>query len=242
MAIRTERVEYAFGDEIMEGVCAFDDAVDGPRPGVLVVHPATGLSEFEIERAQALAQLGYVGFACDLYGKGISFPTDDDAIDYARKLVVTAGRFDGLMALAMQVMRDHPAVDNGRTAALGYCLGGRAVLNLARLGEDVRGVISFHGSLLPHPDRPPVNPMTAKVLILHGWHDPYVPAEQIDMIGAELTALDADWQVHVYSKTGHTFTNPHKVSDVEWVEYNPVADRRSWKSATDFLAELFEDG
>ncbi|MFC3172793.1 dienelactone hydrolase family protein [Novosphingobium bradum] len=238
MPIRTEPVEYAFGDLVLEGLCAYDDSAP-PRPGVLVVHTALGPGRFEAERAVALAEMGYVGFVADLYGRDAHYENDEEAIVFARSLVRLAGAFDGRMAASMAALRAHPAVDPARTAALGFCLGGRAVLNLARLDDPVAGVISFHGGLMPHPEKKAVAPMPARVLICHGWHDVYDPPAHIMAVGEELTEAGADWQIHAYGAAGHGFTDPYKTPKGEFHRYIELVARRSWQATGNFLAELF---
>jgi dienelactone hydrolase len=142
------------------------------------------------------------------------------------------------MKLALETVRRLERVDKDRVAAIGFCFGGLCVLDLARTGADLRGVVSFHGLLKP-PGNTQGNKIQAKVLVLHGHDDPMVPVEDVVALERELTEAGADWQVHVYGHTMHAFTNP-KANDPNFgTVYNPVADRRSWLAMQNFLEEIF---
>jgi dienelactone hydrolase len=238
MTITKQALAYGPGDQF-EGWVAFDESWSGPRPGVLIVHSALGRSLHEDEVAEDLAKLGYVGFSIDLYGKGVRPADAEDGIAMARKHLADPKGVAARRDAAVQALLEHPAVDPKRFAAIGFCLGGRVVLDLARSGSDVAGVVSLHGGLLPSP-LPTVLPIRAKMLALHGWDDPYVPPEQVLSFAKEMTEAGADWQVHAYGRTGHAFhdhRDPHKEENVG---YQPDAARRAWKSLSDFLAELFD--
>jgi dienelactone hydrolase len=144
----------------------------------------------------------------------------------------------GRMALALRVARSQPEVDAGRLAAIGFCFGGLCVLDLARSGADVDGVVSFHGLVTP-PGNTRGNRIQAKVLVLHGWDDPMARPEALLALGHELTAMQADWQIHAYGNAMHAFTNPAANDPDFGTVYQADADRRSWKSTRAFLAELF---
>jgi dienelactone hydrolase len=236
LAINTETVVYEGPHGPLEGVMAFDDAASGRRPGVLIVHTALGRGVYETEVAEALARQGYAAFAADLYGQGILPGGVDDGIERARRVIADPEQKATHASLA--ALRRHPAVDPARIAAMGYCLGGKIVLDLARAGASVAGVISLHGGLNPAP-WPSVTPIKPKVLVLHGWDDPYAPPEHVTALAKELTAAGADWQIHAYGQTGHAFTNRHEPHTDVGVAYSADADRRSWKTICDFLGELF---
>jgi dienelactone hydrolase len=237
MTIKKQPLGYGPGGQF-EGLIAFDDAWSGPRPGVLIVHSALGRSIHEDEVAEDLAKLGYVGFSIDLYGKGLLPSSAEEAIALALKHLADPQGAASRRDVAVKALLDHPATDPKRFAAIGFCLGGRIVLDLARSGSDVAGVVSLHGGLLPSP-LPTVLPIRAKMLVLHGWDDPYVPPEQVLAFTKEMTETGADWQVHVYGRTGHAFHDHHEPHKEKNVGFQPDAARRAWKSLSDFLAELF---
>ena len=238
MTIQTRLVEYASGGHTYECMLAWDDAADGPRPGVLVAHTIAGRSAHEEGRARRLAEMGYVGFAMDVYGKGTQ-TTDFDR----NRAMMDALRDDrpelqARLLAGLDCLRDQPEVDAAKTAAIGFCFGGLSVLDLARTGADVAGVVSLHGIFVP-PGNTEGNRITAKVLALHGWEDPLATPEEVVALADELTSMGADWQIHAYGNTTHAFTNPAADDREGGKQYNAAADRRSWTATEYFLAELF---
>ena len=145
----------------------------------------------------------------------------------------------GRMQNALTVMKALDEVDEAQVAAIGYCFGGLCVLDLARAGADVNGVVSFHG-LFGAPDNTAGNKVKARILALHGWDDPMATPDQVVSLAEELSAMGADWQIHGYGNTVHAFTNPHANDPEFGTVYNPDADRRSWNAMRDFLSELFD--
>lgn len=240
-AIRTETVSYMQGDVELEGYLAYDDAVKVRRPAVLVVHEWWGLNDYAKKRAEQLAGMGYLAFAADIYGKGIM--TKDPG-----KAALLAGKFKSgdrqllrdRVNAGLQVLRDHPLADRKRLAAIGYCFGGTAVLELARSGASVAGVVSFHGGLdTPNPGD--AKRIKAKVLVLHGADDPNVPVEQVMAFQEEMRKAQVDWQMISYGGAVHSFTNPDAGSDPSrGAAYNEKADRRSWAHMKIFFAEIFK--
>ncbi len=237
MSIGTRTIEYRDGERTLEAFMAWDEAAGGPRPGVLVAHTWAGRGEAEQAKARDLAALGYVGFCLDLYGKGIRGAGIDENRALMRPFMDDRGLLQRRMQLALETMRREDEVDEHRTGAIGFCFGGLCVLDLARTGADVNGVVSFHG-MLGAPGNTAGNRIRAKVLALHGWDDPMAPPEDVVAFGRELTATGADWQLHAYGNTMHAFTNP-KANDAAFgTVYQPDADRRSWQSMRNFFAEV----
>lgn len=237
--LHTETVEYKDGDAVLEGYVAYDDAVKGPRPGVLVVHEWKGLGEYEKKRAEMLAGLGYLAFAADIYGKGIRPKTNDEAAQQAGKFKGDRALLRRRVAAAFEAMKRNPLVDGKRTAAIGYCFGGTTVLELARSGANVKGVVSFHGGL-DNPDPASDKPIVARVLVLTGGDDKSVPPEQVAAFEEEMRKAGADWQVFSYGGAVHSFSNPASGDDPSrGVAYNPRVDRRSWEAMQVFFAEIF---
>ncbi len=238
--IKTQTIEYKHGDAVLEGYLAYDDAASGARPGVLVVHDWTGLRENPKKRAEQLAGLGYVAFAIDMYGKGIR-PTDPkdagaQAAIYKKDRQLMRDRAKA----GLQVLLSQKNVDDSRIAAIGYCFGGTTVLELARSGADLRGVVSFHGGLdTPNPED--AKNIKGKVLILHGADDPFAPKEQVLALEDEMRNAGVDYQVHLYGGAVHSFTIPEAGDDPsKGAAYNASADKRSWEAMKQFFTEIFQ--
>ena len=222
-----------------EGVVAWDDAATGPRPGVLVIPNILGQKESDNQKAEALAALGYVGFAVDLYGQGKRTGRDSPDIGlYMNQLNADRGLLRDRLHGALVELKAFPEVAPERTAAIGFCFGGKCVIDLARSGADLRGVVSFHG-LFDRPDYANVTPIAPKLLVCHGWDDPLAPPESVVALAAELTESGADWQLHAYGHAGHGFTDVSAGAGRPGFGYREEADRRSWEAMRDFLAELF---
>ncbi|MBB3348670.1 dienelactone hydrolase family protein [Sphingomonas sp. BK069] len=219
------------------GVFAWDDSIAGPRPGVLVVPNILGQKEADNAKAEALAALGYAAYACDLYGEGRRAEPGPDIARYMDELNADRALLRDRLAASLAALVAQPEVEAARTAAIGFCFGGKCVLDMARAGLEVRGVVSFHG-VYDRPDYASVAPITAKVLVCHGWDDPLGPPEAVTALAQELTEARADWQIHAYGNAGHAFTDEaRRGSTVPGVAYEERADRRSWAAMRYFLEE-----
>lgn len=238
MAIQTRTIEYRDHDILLEAYMAYEDTGSDRRPGVLVSHAWAGRSEFEENKAERLAELGYVGFALDLYGKGVqgSNPQQNQAL--MQPLLDDRSALQQRMQLALEVLKKQKEVDGNRTAAMGFCFGGLCVLDLARSGVELGGAASFHG-LLGAPGNTTDNKIKAKILIMHGWDDPMATPDKVLAVADELSSMGADWQIHAYGNTVHAFTNPAADNAEMGTVYDASADRRSWQSLQLFLAEVF---
>ena len=238
-AIQTQIVEYKQGDTTLEGVIVFDDAVKIKRPGVLIVHQWMGLSAYEKKRAEMLAQLGYVAFCADIYGKGVR-PKDTSEAG------PTAGKFKGDRALlrarvnaGLDTFKKSELVDTKRIAAIGYCFGGTATIELARSGAELSGIVSFHGGL-DSPTPADGKNIKTKVLACHGADDPFVPAKDLAAFESEMRDNKVDWQLIAYGGAVHSFTQPMAGNDnSKGAAYNERADKRSWEDMKQFFGELF---
>ena len=230
-------VEYTHNDDLLEGYLAWDEDRPGPRPGVLVAHAWGGRGELECAKARELARLGYCGFALDVYGKGVRGSGPEENAKLMQPFLADRALLQGRVASALETLRQQGEVDSDRTAAIGYCFGGLCVLDLARTGSDVRGVVSLHGLFNP-PGNTSGTRIGARVLALHGHDDPMVPVEAVNALEAELTAAGADWQIHVYGNAMHAFTNPNANSPDTGTVYDASADRRSWIATVGFLEEV----
>ncbi len=236
----TKTVDYRQGDTILEGYLAYDDAIKGKRPGVLVIHEWNGLGTYVKHRVEQLARLGYVAFGADIYGKGIRPATPEAS---AREAAKYRGADRSLLRerarAGLEELRKQPNVDPGRLAAIGYCFGGTAVLELARSGAVLNGVVSFHGGL-DTPNPADARNIRAKVLVLHGADDPHVPPQQVAAFQDEMRKGEVDWQMVFYGGAVHSFTNPDSGDDPsKGVAYNAKADRRSWEDMKVFFSEIF---
>jgi len=237
--LHTETVEYKHGNTLLKGYLAYDDAIVGKRPGVLVVHEWWGLTDYIKGRTEQLARLGYIAFAIDMYGEGMIAKSPDEAGMLASMYRLDRQLMRSRANAGLEVLRKQGLTDSKRIAAIGYCFGGGTVLELARSGADIAGVVSFHGSLdNPHPED--AHNVKAKILVLHGADDPYVTIEQVTAFWKEMMKTDADWQIHVYSGAVHSFTNPASGNDkTKGVAYDEKADRRSWEDMKLFFSEIF---
>ncbi len=238
MTIQTKTIDYQDGDTKLQGHLAWDDAVNKKRPGVMVSHAWAGRSGFENGKAEDLAKLGYVGFAIDNFGKGVLGTSNEENSALIQPFLDDRVMLQARMQNALDVMRALDEVDDAQVAAIGFCFGGLCVLDLARCGAAVNGVVSFHGLFGP-PGNTAGNKIQAKVLVLHGWDDPMATPDQVVSLGEELSGLGADWQIHGYGNTMHAFTKPDANDPDFGTVYQPDADRRSWNTMQSFLSEIF---
>lgn len=236
--IQERLIEYEHAGAGLEGLLAFDDTVAGTRPAVMVVHAWGGRSGFECDKARALAELGYVGFAADLYGKGVLGASVEENAGLMQPFLDDRALLQSRLTAALETLKSLPEVDSNRVAAIGYCFGGLCVLDMARIGADVKGVASFHG-LFGAPGNTAGARIKAKVLALHGHEDPMVPVDAVVALEQELTEAGADWQIHVYGNAFHAFTNPEANNPDLGAIYNKSAAMRSWQTLVNFLEELF---
>jgi dienelactone hydrolase len=237
--IRTKVVEYKQGDATLEGFVAWDDAHAGKRPGVLVVHQWMGLTDYEKVRAQQLAELGYVAFAADVYGKGVRPKNTGEAGTLAGKYKSDRILLRARVGAGLDALRANDMVDPKRVAAIGYCFGGTAALELARSGADLAAVVTFHGGL-DAPDPNDGKAIKAKVLVLHGADDPFNPAKDVAAFQQEMRSGGVDWQMVYYGGAVHSFTQKGAGNDPSTgAAYNERADHRSFLAMRDFLAEIF---
>jgi len=237
MAIIENTVEYKDGDTVLEGFYAFDESLQR-RPAVLISHAWVGRDSFVMDKARKIAELGYVGFALDMYGKGILGSSRDENAQLMLPFMADREKLQNRMKTALSTAKLLPWVDDTKVAAIGFCFGGLCVLDLARTGVDIKGAVSFHG-LLGAPDNTKGNKIKAKILALHGRDDPMVPPELVLAFQKEMTQANADWQFVTYGNTVHAFTNPVANDPDFGTVYHADADRRSWMAMRNFFAEIF---
>ena len=234
--VRLDPVAYKAGDTTLKGWVAYDDDAKGKRPGVVVVHEWWGLNDYTKTRARMLAEAGYVAFAADMYGDGKMTEHPKEAGEWAGAVGanhdVAVLRFNA----ALDQLKANSHVDDGHIAAIGYCFGGSVVLGMAMSGADLDGVVTFHAGL---PTEPATGKIKASILVCHGAADAMATAEQIQTFQKNLADAGADWEFISYGNAKHSFTNPGADKHgIPGLAYNEEADKRSWKTALDFLAEV----
>ena len=236
--MKTETLTYSAGDTTFQGYLA-DPEGSGRRPGVLVVHEAPGLNDHPKRRARMLAELGYVALAVDMYGGGrVAGPGGDDAMKLMGALREDNDKLRRHVRAGFDALVARPNVDPKRIGAMGYCFGGLCVLELARSGAALAGVVSFHGILSTKTPEDAKN-VTAKILVCTGAEDPLVPPDQVAAFAAEMTKANVDWQVITYGGAKHAFTNPDAGGRIPGLAYNANADARSWEAMRSHWFELF---
>ncbi len=235
-------VEYEHEGVTLEGYHVYDDAVEGKRPAVLVIHQWTGLSDYEKQRSRMLAEMGYNVLAADIYGKGVR-PVPPEAGKEAGKYKSDRKLYRGRLEAALGVLNKDERTDAGKVAAIGYCFGGTGALELARAGADLAGVVSFHGGLdAAEGMAAEKGGVKAKVLVCHGADDPHVPAAQVQDFEQEMRGAGADWQLAAYGGAVHSFTQKMAGNDPsKGSAYNEKADKRSWEAMKAFFAEIFAE-
>jgi len=235
-------VEYSAQGVVMKGYLAYDESVEGKRPGVLVVHEWWGLNDYARRRARMLAELGYTALAMDMYGDGKQAMHPEDAKAFSSELMKNFDSAKARFVAGMEFLKQQASVDPTRIAAIGYCMGGGVVLNMAGQGEDLKGVASFHGSLAAvRPAQP--GSIKAKVLVLHGADDKFIKPEQIESFKQEMKAAGASFEFISYPGAVHSFTVPEadelgKKFNMP-IAYNAEADKKSWDKLKKFLTIIF---
>ncbi|MEL7313064.1 MAG: dienelactone hydrolase family protein [Pseudomonadota bacterium] len=237
MSLVTERIRYSYDGIEFEGHFAYDDAIDGTRPLVTVSHAWSGRSPFENEKAEKLAAMGYAGFAIDAYGAGVRGTTREENSALMTPMLDNRSELLERLRAGVAAGAAHAVADETRIAAIGYCFGGLCALDLARSGDPLAGVASFHG-LFHAPDWP-VNNIKAKVLALHGYDDPMATPDSVLALAKELSDAGADWQLVAYGNTKHSFTNPLADDPANGIVYDASANARSWLALEHFLTEIF---
>lgn len=235
-------VEYRSGETVLKGYLADNLSLQGKRPAVLVVHEWWGLNDFARTRARDLAALGYVAFAVDMFGDGKTALHPDDAGKFAGEVMKNKAVGEARFNAALEFIKQQPSVDPARIAAIGYCFGGGVVLHMARQGTDLKGVVSFHGSLATDTPAQP-GAVKARVLVFNGEADKMVPPEQVTAFKEEMARGGVSFLYVGYPGVMHSFTNPDADSYAARFKlplaYNSKADRNSWEETKEFLKAVF---
>jgi dienelactone hydrolase len=240
--IKEENITYTADGVTMNGYVAYDSASMDKRPLVLVIHEWWGLNDYSKSRAKQLAELGYLAMAVDMYGDGKTADNPADAEKLATPFYMDPAMAKARFEAAVTRLKSYSQADGNKVAAIGYCFGGGMLLNFARLGEDIKGVVSFHGSLLGTPaDK---NLLKADILVCHGAADAFVPQAQVDQFKKQMDSIGARYTFKAYEGATHSFTNPNATAMGEKfkipIAYNAAADTASWKDMKDFFGTIFK--
>lgn len=236
--LTTETYDYQDDSQTLKGYVACDASHTNTRPVVLVAHDWSGCNDFARKKADRLAELGYVGFAIDMYGNGQLGKTKEEKSLLIQPFLHDRQRLQRRVQAAFLAAKQIPQADASKIAAIGFCFGGMCVLDLARSGAEVNGVVSFHG-LLQSPQTTSDKKILAKVLALHGYNDPMVTPDIVNAFANEMTHANVDWQLHMYGNAMHAFTNPEANDPAFGTLYEKTADFRSWQAMKDFLSEIW---
>lgn len=238
-----KQVEYRSGDTLLKGYIAYDPALKGKNPAVLVVHEWWGHNEYARKRARMLAQQGYIALAVDMFGNGKTAQHPEDAGKFASEVMKNKEVGEARFNAALDFVKQQPQVDPSRIAAIGYCFGGGVVLHMARQGTDLKGVISFHGSLATDAPAGP-GAVKARLLVFSGEEDKMIPPDQVTAFKEEMTKAGADYRFVGYPGVKHSFTNPDADKYAKKfnlpLAYNKNADKDSWAQTLKFLKEILK--
>lgn len=238
-ALKSQTITYMAGTIQAKGYLVWDDAKSGPRPGILVVHEWWGLNDYARKRADQLAELGYVAFACDMYGDGKVTEHPQEAGQFAAQVRENTAEWQKRAVAGLKVLTDQPQCDKTKLAAIGYCFGGSTALQLAYSGADLDAVVTFHAAL-PEATSEQAKKVKASILVCHGADDSFIPLEAVQKFKAALNTANVDWQFIAYSGTRHSFTVPTADKHgIDGLRYNKLADQRSWRQMLDLFEEKF---
>jgi dienelactone hydrolase len=237
-----KEISYGTGDLTMKGYLVFDNSIEGERPGVLVVHEWWGHNSFARKKAKELAELGYTALAVDMYGDGKQANHPEDAGKFASEVFENMNEAQARFEAALNILKSFDKTDSEKTAAIGYCFGGGVVLQMARMGVDIDGVVSFHGSI-SSPNPAEKDNVKAAMLVCNGEEDKFVTSDQIDAFKNEMDNADADYKFINYEGAQHSFTNPDADSlGAKFnlpLGYDKSADEKSWNEMKSFFNRIF---
>lgn len=240
--IKEENFSYSGDNTTMKGFVAFDSSSDVKRPAILIIPEWWGLNDYPKMRARELAKLGYIAMAMDMYGEGLITDSPSVAGKLATPFYTNPQKALARIQAALASLKNFSQTDTGKLAAIGYCFGGGMVLNAARLGEPLKGVVSFHGSLIGTPANKDL--LKAKILVCHGADDPFVPKEEVARFQKQMDSIKADLTFKAYPGAVHAFTNPQATeTGKKWnipIAYNAAADSASWKDMQAFFDRIFK--
>jgi len=237
-----EQITYTGDSTTMNGFVVYDKNDSAKKPAILVVPEWWGLNDYAKMRAKELAKLGYVAMAIDMYGNGKTADNPDSAGAFAMPFYKNPDKAKARIDAAIARLKQLPQVDANRIGGIGYCFGGGMLLNTVRLGDELKGIVSFHGSLVGTPARKDL--LTARILVCHGGIDPFVPKKEVDLFKKQMDSIGAKYTFKEYDSATHAFTNPNATAMGEKfklpIRYNAKADSASWSDMKVFLGDLFK--
>lgn len=238
---KEDNISYTGDGVTMNGFVVFDENKEGARPAVLVIHEWWGLNDYSKKRARQLAELGYIAMALDMYGNGKTADNPDSAGKYATPFYKDPQMMKTRFDAALEKLKTYSQTDANKVAVIGYCFGGAQALNLARMGEDLKGVVSFHGNLIGVPlDK---TKLKADILVCHGAADPFVPQKEVDAFKKQMDSAGVKYTFKAYEGAVHAFTNPNATAMGEKfnipIKYNAAADSASWNDMKEFFGKIF---
>lgn len=241
--IKTDTFTYTVDAVEFQGFMAWDASVAGKRPGILVVHEWWGHNEYARQRAEMLAKMGYTALALDMFGEGKTADHPKEAMGFVQEVMSSAGVASARFDKALEILRQHPTVNADNIGAAGYCFGGSVVLNMARMGKDLDGVVSFHGGLSSLTPAKP-GAVVARILVLHGADDSMNPDSVVNAFKSEMESANVNYEFIAYKGAKHSFTNPNadslgKALDMD-IAYDAEADKKSWEEMKEFFNEVFQ--
>jgi dienelactone hydrolase len=238
-AVQTRTIAYEYDGTTLKGFLAWDDSIQGKRPGVLVVHEWWGLNDYARKRAEQLAKLGYVAFAADMYGEGKTTDHPKEAGQMAGEVRKNIKNWQGRALAGLKILQGNDLVDSEKIAAIGYCFGGSTALQLAYTGANLAAVVTFHGApVIPNEEQ--ARAIQAKILICHGALDKFIPEAAMQKLRDALDNAKVDYQVAYYGGAVHSFTVPDADRhNIKGISYNRAADRRSWTQMQGLFREVF---
>lgn len=236
---------YKIEDKTFKGYWAFPDGEVQKRPAIIVAHAWMGQDQFARHKAEALAELGYIGFAADVYGDGQTASNAEEATQLMIPLFENRAVLQKRIKGAYEVVRKHPAVDPANIGGIGFCFGGLTIIELLRSGVDIKGAVSFHGVLgnkmgpIQAKTVPIAKGIKGSLLFLHGHEDPLVSEQDIRDFEKEFSEAKVDWQMNIYSHTSHAFTNPQAHDHAHGLIFQPRSSERAWWAMIHFFSERF---
>lgn len=237
-----EEVSYSTEDLTMNGYLAYDESIEGPRPGILVVHEWWGHDKYARSRADSLARLGYVALALDMYGEGKQAAHPEDAQKFSGQVMSNFESAKNRFQEALETLKDHSNVNPDQIGAVGYCFGGSVAIAMANAGVDLDGIAAFHAGL-QLPVMPEEGTTTSRIIVMNGADDPFITEEQVSNLTSAMEAAGVDFNYISYEGVKHSFTNPEATARGEEfglpLEYNEEADRKSWERMKEFFEETF---
>ena len=243
--MKSEIIDYQCGNAKLKGQIYYNEGQTEKKPAVLVAHAWKGRDKFALEKAKMLAEMGYVGFAADLYGEGKVVESNEDALELMLPLFLNRQLLRDRIVAAYRAVAEHEQVDPHNIGAIGFCFGGATVLELIRSGVELKGVVSLHGILgvslgeQKAETVPSAEKLCGSLLILHGYQDPMVSQEDVVNVQQEFSAEGVDWQMHTYGNASHAFTNPNANEPESGLIYDSITEKRAMRSMNDFLKEVF---